>query len=308
MHQQIFETLLKKYERPVTVLDLGLTPATPLPKIKQYQDVTYVFLQKEKDKNQGLIEQCEVEQLKNIIILQKNLSCNDFLRLGKCEHFDIVIAPDIIDQNSKNWKETLLPILRLGDFVILTTSLKPGSCSLVELKDYLHTNFVEILEKKQSEQTVAYLLKTEKKSISLRTWIWPPPNQPNFKEFKQYKIISNFHEKNLVKKEEKEQIKSNWKRGINLITFKMLNGIYPTNSTLKKNIEKLSQKPFGEWGPHNMVIQGNNIIVIDQKKSQIPAKVLRAIVEKRLRGTINLIQEKNPKKFYTLFWDFFLKN
>ena len=54
-----------------------------------------------------------------------------------------------------------------------------------------------------------------------------------------------------------------WLTGINLLTFKMLHGVYPSNERIKKSLKKLKNVVHNDWTINNMIIQGNKISLID---------------------------------------------
>ncbi len=56
---------------------------------------------------------------------------------------------------------------------------------------------------------------------------------------------------------------SAWLPGINLMTFKMLNGKIPSFEQLENEVIRLFKVPHVDWMPNNMIVQGNNVSLID---------------------------------------------
>ena len=92
---------------------------------------------------------------------------------------------------------------------------------------------------------------------------WQSPNE------RFYPINSTFKEKTLYKPRIDKTIP--WKKGINLWTFKKLNGVYPTKNVIYNEIKRLAALPHEDFVPWNMVIQGKTIELIDWEDSNIPA-------------------------------------
>lgn len=305
--QTTLENLLNKYQRPVTILEIGHKNLISLESIKNYKETTYVFIHQSNPNGQNqeiekIVKKCEKEQLNNLIVLQKKLSDNDLLLLGECEHFDIAILPNFIELDQINWQETLKRACKLGEFTIIDIDTQNSQL----LENFLEANQIFVVEKKQDLQKTICLLKTPKKTIARRSMVWPPPNRPNFKEDKQHLVESSFTKKKLIKIGYQKKIESNWEPGINLVTFKKLNGIYPSYHVISNSLKKLEEQLFPEWGVHNMVIQGNKIKMIDKKDlhdANESKNFLMSVIKKRIPKALLMIQCQNPDDFYNLFWN-----
>ena len=120
-------------------------------------------------------------------------------------------------------------------------------------------------------------------------------------------IISNFNEKfisKIPKYHPNMVIKSKWVPGINLLTFKMCNGIYPEKITIKNAIQNLQNIKSNDWMPNNMVIQGKKIELIDRDDPN--GKI--NFNKKRFNNILKLIDIDSPEKVKDFFWKSIVRN
>jgi hypothetical protein len=102
--------------------------------------------------------------------------------------------------------------------------------------------------------------------------------------FKSYEIISTFEKRLFIKIFNDSLCIMNWKKGINLLTFKMLNGVYPTNEYLIEQIKSFKGLYSSDFKIPNMIVQGKNLITIDG--FDFRCGVPRMIDNKRINGVV----------------------
>lgn len=268
--------ILDKYQRPFTVLDIGASEGYFSLRIASEYECTCVLL--EGDNTLLLPKICQLNNnLKNVVVLEKFITPEDLQELGKCEHFDLVIAFNVVHQLKERWKETVDALLTLGDNILIETP-PPGchtaanSANLPLIEDYLaqtpHGNVVAQvprygrpgLPSPDQKYSNVYLFEMNKNVIEKPTW-----GSPNIRF---YPIKSTIEEKSFYKARIDKTIE--WKPGINLWTFKNLNGVYPALEVIKEEINRLATFPHGDFVPWNMVIQGNNLELIDWDDNNLP--------------------------------------
>ena len=91
MNQEEIYRFIKQYTRPVTILELNANIHSPIFQLATKVHGTCVMTCHDNDAQQ-LLQACTTNKLENVILLNENLSLNQITMLGKCEHFDIVIA------------------------------------------------------------------------------------------------------------------------------------------------------------------------------------------------------------------------
>ena len=274
---EVIKQFLINYNRSFTMLDLGASQGYY--SIRAAYDFTQSVFVMIEGNNQHypkvgsqLLDICKANnKLNNIIFLNKKICLPDLQKLQKCEHFDIILCLNILHWFPKNWKTVANTILGMGDYVIIETPPienvvnKQANKTIKDIIDYLKKKGAKILAKvprhTSNNESSIYLIETKKMFLEQKCWITIPREKKET-----HKIISSFDEKKLIKEVDwppKTFIESNWEPGINLVTFKMYHGAYPSKSTIKKSIKKLSTIRTNDWMPNNMIIQGNNLVMID---------------------------------------------
>lgn len=263
---QIIKDFLNLYQRPFTMLDLGAAQGYhSLKAAWQYPDSVFVMIEGNnsayKLAGDQLLSICKANnQLNNIIHLNKSLDIDDLTRLGECEHFDIVLALNVIHWLGNNWKQAIQSILTLGDHIIIETPPAEESKKTEEIINYLHKIGAQIIAEvprhtASNRKAPMFLIKSEQSKILKRSTWFAPENK--------YEIISDIKQKKLKKWDQGTEIISPWIPGINLITFKMYQGAYPLSTTLQKNLELSKDTVHNDWAPNNFVVQGNKLTLID---------------------------------------------
>ena len=92
-----------------------------------------------------------------------------------------------------------------------------------------------------------------------------------------------------------------WNKGINLITFKMLNGTYPSKGALKRALFNARDFSSTDWMPHNMIVQGDTLKLIDNHDPQ--AKGFWRCNDKLFDAISNWIDIDKPNDIGAMFWE-----
>lgn len=109
--------IISKYNRPIKVLDLGASNGYFSFRIAHDYGAMCVMV----DVSDRLRDICELnDQIKNIIYLKREFLLDDLKTLCKYEHFDVVLALNVVHHMS-DWKEVLDTIFQLGDTIIIET-------------------------------------------------------------------------------------------------------------------------------------------------------------------------------------------
>jgi hypothetical protein len=302
---QIIKTILDQYKRPITVLDLGAKLGYYSFRIAHdYPDSTCVMTEgsyKEPQLVGQLLSLCKLNtNLNNIILLKNKIFQEDFTRLADCEHFDVVLAFDFVSDNDLTWKKKIDTILRLGDNVLIQTSNDSLSKNenINEIDAYLYQKngnviFQSNCEVDPKKQNKIYWFACQK--TGLRSKRFERRARDSFMNI--FRIDSNYDHKYLFKKGSSHPI--NWKKGMNLVTFLMLNGVYPTKSHIKKEIQKSTNERLSDFAPWNIIVQGKTIRLIDQND---PGFIVD--VEKCLDFIFKVIDQDNQDGVKKLFKKF----
>jgi hypothetical protein len=143
-----------------------------------------------------------------------------------------------------------------------------------------------------------YLLESEKKSLERKHWLAPKTSE-------QYIITSNYEAKTITKRPpHAERMKVyDWKPGINLITYLMYNGAYPSREKLERAIRDIQDPTHNDWTVNNMILQGNRLSLIDWDDPVHGLSGGRRSTPKVLKAHLHLVGLRDTAKVDNYFWN-----
>jgi hypothetical protein len=250
----ILQNLISQFNRPVTVLEFTNTPFSTtyfsrcslLP-----QDSIFVLLNSN-------IKLTDIPKAAHVICLSRNLTTISPLQLlSEVENFDITVAENIVERFGNKWQQAITALLHMGPYIIFD-SIDSDDINQNTITEYL--NQYNIFYDTMTHKTIYYIHMLEPQRIPRNHCL-----EVRRKPSDIHTIISDFNKKTLIKKlaQFTYTIESIWHPGINLVTFKMYGGIYPPMPLIKESILTLTKIPHADWGPNNMVVQANKVILID---------------------------------------------
>lgn len=129
--------VLDSLERPFTVLDIGAAEGYFSFRIAKDYGACVVMVGDPNYRENLLEKLCIVnEDLDRVILLSKKISGEELTELSKREHFDVVLALNVLHHFNEDWQEAFDAVLQLGDQVILESPPNgdSGACgqSLIE--------------------------------------------------------------------------------------------------------------------------------------------------------------------------------
>lgn len=274
---ELLNTILSNYNRPFTMLDIGASQGYySFRAAFSYPDSVFVMIEGNNKHypliGSQLLDLCKANSsLNNIIFLNKLLEIEDVRRLSECEHFDVVVALNIIHWFGDSWKNITDCILKMGSIIVIETPpQEPGLShgdSLIRdgIEQYLLSKGARILGKvprhtSNSIMSTIYVVESNKNYLERKTWLTPLLAE------KTHMIIIDFNQKKLHKKVDypaNTYLISDWIPGINLVTFKMYSGAFPTADKLKSLLFTVRDEFHNDWLINNMVLQGNKLSLID---------------------------------------------
>jgi hypothetical protein len=152
--------IIAKYNRPIKILDLGASNGYFSLRIAHDFDALCVMI----DVSDRLCNICQLNyKIPNLVYLKKELSLYDLTVLCQHEHFDVVLALNVV-HHMEPWKEILDIIFQLGDTIIIETP--PANDNRVQ-----ETPSIPLIEE--------YLLNKDGRSIIAKT---PRAAAKNFDE------------------------------------------------------------------------------------------------------------------------------
>lgn len=255
--------LLDKYNRPITVLELDANSGFYSFQIAQDYKAFCVMI--DEDANDALLNSCKNKKNSNsFMLLKKRLTHAELSRLAECEHFDVVLMMQGVEQYSENWKEILDTVLDLGEYTFIQVAapskLKLTSDAQRKIYQYLKSKngySIETFTVPQSKNRLALFLFSKPKTFLKRKY-WTYKRKAGQDDFV---IESTFDQKVFHKKKGNKKLP--WLPGINLLTFKTLNGAFPVKETIREKLAAFKGIKHTDLHIWNVIIQGNTLIPID---------------------------------------------
>jgi hypothetical protein len=314
----IIREVLNRYRRPFCMLDIGASQGYFSFRAAHEYDCVCVMIEGNNTEypkvGTQLLDLCEAnDSLENIILLNKEVVPEDLLKLGECESFSVVLALNIIHWFGQRWKEVADAILGLGDKIIIETPPEEKQASQEQnslrkaIEEYLIFREAKIIGRvprhtSSKEMANIYLLETEKKRLTRKHWLAPKTND-------QYTIASNYETKTITKWPPHAHALTvcDWKPGINLITFLMYNGAYPSRAKIEAAVRDIQDPAHNDWTVNNMILQGNRVSLIDWDDPSHGLSGGRKSTPKVLRAHLHIVGLQNPDKVENYFWDHLVK-
>ena len=316
----IIKKILNKYSRPFDMLDIGASQGYYSFRTAYDYDCVCVMIEGKNPEypmvGKQLLDLCKAnDSLENIILLNKQVILEDLQKLSECEAFDVVLALNIIHWFGSRWKEVTDAILNIGYNIIVETppqeDLAGQEANFIRksIEEYLVFRNAKILGKaprhtSDNKMSIIYLIESEKTKIERKSWFHPKNTDDD------HIVASNYGLKTITKKPPRVSALqvNDWKPGINLATFLMYNGAYPSEEKINALIKSIQDNDHNDWTVNNMILQGSKLVLIDWNDIIHGPKGGRRCSPKVLKTHLRLIGLKNPIKIERYFWDRLIKN
>ena len=279
-YKEIFK-FCKKFNRPISVLDLGA--AEGYFTFRLSEDFSGVFIAVESDSQRNLLDSCKKNNNRNILLLEKQMNLKSLKNLKEVQHFDIVLALNIVHHFDEPFQDVIDTLVSMSSFCFfehpnsLENSATKNSHRLKNEKLNLEKFEPQLLNKNESGlgdstnkklQRSMWLLKNTKSKTIDRPWRGTQKYNDEFGPDTQIDIKSNFDE--IVIDYSLRNESRPWIQGIDLRTFLENNGVYPTNDDVLNLIDDMKVEDARDLGPHNLILNGHELFAIDQNDKLDP--------------------------------------
>ena len=279
-YKEIFK-FCKKFNRPISVLDLGA--AEGYFTFRLSEDFSGVFIAVESDSQRNLLDSCKKNKNRNILLLEKQMNLKNLKNLKEVQHFDIVLALNIVHHFDEPFQDVIDTLVSMSSFCffehpnILENSATKNSHRLKNEKLNLEKFEPQLLNTNESGlgdstnkklQRNMWLLKNTKSKTIDRPWRGTQKYNDEFGPDTQIDIKSNFDE--IVIDYSLRDESRPWIQGIDLRTFLENNRVYPTNDDVLNLIDDMKVEDARDLGPHNLILNGHELFAIDQNDKLDP--------------------------------------
>ncbi|NGX40003.1 MAG: hypothetical protein KR126chlam1_01343 [Chlamydiae bacterium] len=254
--------LLDLFERPFTLLELKPQKTKNCEKIARDYQCAYVSL----GKQETLLPLTEISEVADqLTILKADPTADRLINLSECEHFDIVLADSL---SFSFVKANLKRLLELGDYLVFTVPSHLKEKAFRKHFGALQEKNFLFLMRDEKGITPFYFDDQRAFETSNGSELLCVVHTPKKKlirnhylnaRFREYFIESSFEEKTLTK----ERGHSHWCPGINLCTYKMLEGVYPNAEQIREGLLTTRYIDHPDLAPYNVVLNGAEPILID---------------------------------------------
>jgi hypothetical protein len=253
--------VVRAYKRQITVLDLGANLGYFGCRLADELGAVSVMVDSRTDLAHAVAENA----LPTTIVLQRKLSVHDLAQLAACEHFDVVLALNIL-HHFREWPTALQHVLRLGTDIIIETPARDdrSACrfdACVPLIDAIRAESPILIGTSPSHVTAGvdrplYWLTREKTALARGYLdgdrVGAPPVRP-------HQIVSGAYTKRIQFADGEGR---NWVPGINLWTWRRLGGVRPSLPEVLAGVIEAAPG-HGDLRPWNFVLSGDRVVAID---------------------------------------------
>ncbi len=285
--------MLNKFKRPITVLEIAQRALSYTFEIASNYEATCVGILLDGPVDETVKKLLDEKRTGISLLAPSPLSHGDLEKLARCEHFDVVIVHDLFPYFNVNFHRLTEALLNLGDYCFFDN---PGCL----LKQNLVERKIPCVFDNPGRKI--FLKHRKKTSIDLARFT---QNLPKGKLH--YTIESSFTKKTFFKEGLAQPIP--WIAGINLVTFALLKGIYPTDEQICSQVERMKPRctNHNDLIIGNMILQGDRLIPIDMGDERRKADINLCIslaLKFFEKGNTRL---KNPEKWMQDYFHAILK-
>ncbi len=267
---ELIRPVVAGYTRPVTVLDLGANLGYFGLRLAHEFGAVSVMV----ESRPILEEACRENALPTTIALRRRLSVEDLEQLAATEHFDVVLALNVVHHFKNDWRRALDAIALLGDNLVVETPPDQDvkACGQGVVRPLL-TRVQAIASEKLGEakshttpgvRRPVYLVRRKKTMVP---WTCVNAAKVGAGRARPHAIASTASEKRVVfPPTRKSGVESrDWVHGINLWTWCELGGVYPSADDIVASMTRAYEQwpDHGDLHPWNFVLQGDRVVMID---------------------------------------------
>ena len=246
--EQAAVALLVRYQRPITVWDNGNDTQLAQALLKKFDSMIYIF-------SAGHPETLIAQRWPRLIVLDAELVRSHWEIVTDAEQVDLLLLS--LDGQAA-WQQYLERGKTMADHLLFWVH-SPDRFMKAQLNKLTNVIWLD-----QDERVMVGLIETQnhylrrKYSLFDGITIHAGPLHYDY-----YRIASDYDSKFFLKRRGARVFKTVWEPGINLITYKLCGGSYPTPQQLKQIICEKRSIVHDDWGAHNIILQGNDIALID---------------------------------------------
>ena len=272
-------TFCRKFKRPFSVLDIGA--AEGYFTFRLANDFEGIFTAVEHDRRRNVLPLCIENENNKVFLLQKKLNLKTLKALQEVQHYDVILALNVVHHFKEPWQEVLDTIMKMCDYCIFEhPDEKEASCTDGKKKirnadrllteklninnwspeSLVNTGRHEDIDRELLLLQQPTMLDGTKSGMIERRWsggdLYNFPNSGIVTHSTFDKLEATY----LHRKEKRP-----WIQGLNLRTFLEANGVYPTGDMIMNMLDEVElPNSTPDLAPHNLILGEGKLHLIDQ--------------------------------------------
>lgn len=250
--------IASSYKRPILFVDVMPAYGYCSFKLLQESDAIGLLLVQDHEYSDGVNTSSILQNLAlahgvedRVMIFDQSFNDIGVRYLAECEHCDVVAIANLLELCGDQWKSIYPRLFALGEKIVIgiandhvCPALYQEACNHFDALDGVRLKTIT-WDKYEARFYAFFQKKDSVKKCALNDLKPHPPHS----------IYSTFYKKNFVK----DGVERPWYNGINLITFRALRGIVPSEDYILDQLEALA--PFAPKGA-NTIIEGKKLLVL----------------------------------------------
>jgi hypothetical protein len=255
------ENYLKKFKRPISVLDIGANMGYFSWRLMEKFQGTFTMVEGDAYTGKVLKRLCKLNNNPQAALLSRRFCLQDLKDLAESEHFDVVIALSVIHHFDEPYQEVLEALTRLGSCLIFeppsvdeyTLNQDRIVKEPLDLSKFRKKLLVRTLTHNAEIKRVyrhIYAITNQQNPVLLRPSFRCPVKfassvgiQADFKQ----RLASTDH------------FKATWPLGINLSTFISMRGLYPTKPRILSMLDSLHLQDEDQIHPSELILANGRL-------------------------------------------------
>lgn len=264
----MFEEIVKQFNRPISLLDLGANQGYFGLRMAYEHRATSVMV----DGQEALIRNVAANALPNTIAVKKRFTVDQLETWSKAEHFDVVLCLNVLHHFKDDYARAVKAVLNFGEHIIIET---PAKNETAVFNPEVAPKLVQLFEAENPDRLLGYAPSFASKKVRRPIYYfyrrkkqleisYHKPSRKHEARPNKHTIVSTFDKKRMTIPVKGDSHK--WIHGMNLQNFIMWGGGYPSKKAIIRMVRKAvaeKDQHHGDIRPWNFILAGDRVHLID---------------------------------------------
>lgn len=260
----LLKPTLDAYKRRFTVLDIGAGAGEVIKEIGQHYDAVVVAVEKDFDVTPGY-DVGSYRTVPGALCIKHEMSAHELQLLSECEHFDVVLAFNVLHWFGAEWREAMSAVLGMGDHVFiqlppLDEETSPGFDFRAAQLAWVETvgrGIGNTIQFPGHAPRTVWHVQLGVSRVLTRASLYAHAGSAE--------TTINATKEGITYHNARKNTKGTWIAGINLWNFICLGGLWPQPERVVEMLEtfELPDENHGDVVPWNFIIDGEYLYLVD---------------------------------------------